>query len=77
MIVQTKDGYLVYAQREGQLDADYDAFVEFAKTKPQEEKGYIYKLLWPDKVWELVRIDDSNEEIEDSEALEILLGGAS
>ena len=77
MIVQTNNGYLVYAQREGQSDADYDAFVEFTKTKPQEEKGHTYKLLWPDKVWKLVKIDDSDEEIEDSEALEILLGGAS
>lgn len=76
MIVQTDNGYLLYAQRDGQIDAEYDEFVEFIKSKPEEPDGHIYKLRWPEKTWELVEIPESDE-VDDSEALEILLGGAS
>ena len=69
-----KDGYLICAQKESAQDADYDAVVEAYHAKPTANEGYVYKLRYPELTWEQVK-DETEPEIDDNEAFQIIIGG--
>lgn len=77
MKVFENNGYVVYAQREGNTDAEYEEFLSLFRQKPSAPEGYDYFLRWQDRVWELVKIEEDDPDVDDAEALNILLGGAT
>lgn len=57
-----------------------DAIFNLLCHKPTDTDGYTYKLRADTLEWELVKLPESepqNEELTDSEALDIILGGGS
>lgn len=62
----------------GNIDEEeYTRLTEVFLSMPTAPEGYHY-MLKADETWELIKNSDPyDEEIDDSEAVEILLGGAS
>lgn len=63
---------------EGNITAEqYNRLSEMFESTPEAPEGFYY-LLREDETWELVKKDPEPEfpDIDDSEALEIILGGA-
>ena len=57
--------------------AEYARLTSVLKNKPEAPEGFYYLLRDNDETWELLPIDppDPDPELDDSEALDILLGG--
>lgn len=76
MIINKKDNYIVYVQKEGENDLEYFEFLNFFRNKPQNPEGYIYKLRYPEMTWELVELQEDSEPTDEErlDAYEILMG---
>ena len=60
-------------------ESEYNAILEKIQTAPVAPDGYQYKLRADNLEWELVELPEpepQDEELTDSEALDIILGGA-
>ena len=74
------DGYIIgvgETMAEGNITSDeYSRLTEIFSTMPEAPEGYYY-MLREDETWELIekKPEPTDPEIDDSEALEILLGG--
>lgn len=72
MIIQ--NGYIIAVESK---DANKDEILERLKSKPADPDGYHYLLNAENFEWELVELPpEPDPEIEDSEALDIIFGGA-
>ena len=62
-------------------DEQYDRVIELLKNYPEAPEGYVYMLNAETLEWEMVEVHeappDPDPELDDAEALEILLGGAT
>lgn len=76
MLVSTdNNGYLIYGMRGSETDAEYKNLVETLKTKPKPIEGHEWKLKYPSFEWEAVEVEE-NPDIDDTEAFDIIFGGA-
>ena len=81
------DGYIVGIGTNGNdsvteiTESEYNAILDIIHAAPHDApEGYEYKLRASDLEWELVELPpapEPSEDVDDSEALEILLGGAA
>ncbi len=61
----------------GITEAEYNSLLEMFASRPSAPEGYAYLLRDDPREWVLVELPpDPDEDIDDGEALEILLGGA-
>lgn len=60
-------------------ETEYNAILTIIRNAPTAPDGYIYKLRADNLEWELVELPPVpvDEDIDDSEALDIILGGAN
>lgn len=62
----------------GITETEYNALLEMFAARPTAPDGYAYRLQDDPREWVLVEMPpDPDEDIDDAEALEILLGGAT
>ena len=78
-----ENGYVAYISNIGGnteiTESEYNAILQKIRTKPADPDGYAYKLRADTLEWELIELPETesqNEELTDSEALDIILGGA-
>lgn len=58
-------------------EAEYNSLSEMFAARPTAPEGYVYMIQDDPRDWVLVEMPpDPDEDIDDAEALEILLGGA-
>lgn len=76
-----EDGYISLVgtgSGDGEISwEEYETILSAIRNRPVSEPGYVYKLR-TDLTWELCEvppIEEADEEIPDSEALSIILGG--
>lgn len=70
------NGYIFAIEK---TDQEYNEILQKIQNKPTDPDGYQYRLRADTLEWELVELPESepqNEELTDSEALDIILGGA-
>lgn len=61
-------------------ESEYNAILDIIHAAPTAPEGYAYMLRASDLEWELVELPpapEPSEDVDDSEALEILLGGGA
>jgi hypothetical protein len=59
-------------------EEEYNTILEFARSAPKADDGHVYKLRADNLEWELVELPpspDPPDEVNDTEALAIILGG--
>lgn len=78
-----EDGYIVGFGTNGSdsateiAEAEYESLTEMFQTRPDAPDGYAYMIQDDPREWVLVELPpEPDPDINDSEALEILLGGA-
>lgn len=77
------NGYIVGVGTNGNdsaaaiTEAEYNEILSAIQTAPKAPDGYQYKLRADNLEWELVEMPEpEDDELSDSEALDIILGGA-
>lgn len=75
MLVKDNRKYTWYGEEI--TETEYNEILHMLRSKPTAEKGFAYRLT-ADLEWELyeVPVEETEDEITEEEALEILLGGA-
>ena len=72
------NGHIVAVEKS---DPQYDEVIRLLQDYPKAPEGYVYMLNAETLEWELVEVQidppDPDPELDDSAALDILLGGAS
>lgn len=59
-------------------EEEYNTILKFARSAPKADGGYVYKLRADNLEWELIELPPSPDppnEVDDTEALSILIGG--
>lgn len=75
MLVKDNRKYAWYGEKI--TETEYNEILSMLHNRPTAEKGFAYRLA-ADLQWELyeVPVEETEDEITEEEALEILLGGA-
>lgn len=72
-----KNGYIIAIEQD---DEQYPDLIDMIREKPQDPDGYQHKLRADNLEWELVELPpapEPSEDVDDSEALNIILGGGA